>query len=137
MEFINNVGLFKSAYKEAVDRAWETIGLRAERHAKEACSVDTGRLRNSINHATVNDGGDDSYTDDQGKPYTGRSAHSLPPHGVCIIGTNVEYAPYQEFGTSKIDAANGNRGFLRPAITDFMDEYSKIMASELHTLNDV
>ena len=137
MEFINNVEIFKSAYREIVDRAWETIGLLAEGKAVKYCSADTGRLRNSINHATVLGGGEDSYKDENGKLYSGRSARTIPPHGVCVIGTNVEYAMYQEFGTSKIDAANNNRGFLRPAITDHINEYSRVMEQELAALNDV
>lgn len=136
-EFISNVGIFKDAYREAVDKAWEEIGLLAEGKAKKYCSVDTGRLRASINHATVKGGGDDVYTDDNGNSYSGRSARTIPPHGVCVIGTNVEYAVYQEFGTSKIDAANNNQGFLRPAITDHISTYTKVMQQELATLNDV
>lgn len=136
-KFVNNVPLFRNAYKEAVDKAWEEIGLLAEGKAKKYCSVDTGRLRASINHATVKGVGDDSYTDDEGNVFSGRSAHSIPPHGVCVIGTNVEYAMYQEFGTSAIDAANHNRGFLRPAITDHINEYTTVMATELGSLNEV
>lgn len=133
-KFVNNTDVFKKAYREAVDKAWEIIGLKAEGYAKKNCSVDTGRLRSSINHATVAGRGEDGYADDQGKPYSGRSAHRTPTHGECYIGTNVDYAVYQEFGTSKIDAANHNRGFLRPAITDHMDEYRGIMSTELGVL---
>ena len=50
-----------------VERALEKVGLTAERNAKLACPVDTGRLRNSISH-----------THDKNTAY---------------IGTNVEYAP--------------------------------------------
>lgn len=129
--FISNVGKFLEDYEEAVDRAWEIIGLKAEGHAKSYCSVDTGRLRASINHATIAGGGDDVYRDDKGNMYSGRSAHVIPPHGECVLGTNVDYAVYQEFGTSKIKAAFNGRGFLRPAIVDHLDEYRKIMAEEV------
>lgn len=95
---------------EAIDRAkvrgLEAIGATAERYAKEDCPVDTGRLRSSISHAVI----DDSY---------------------AIIGTNVEYAPYQEMGTIKMNAANNGRGFLRPAATGHNDEYKEIMRSSL------
>lgn len=134
-KFINNIETFIKTYQEAVDKAWEEIGLLAEGHAKKYCSVDTGRLRSSINHATVAGRGDDGYTDDKGNSYSGRSAHRTPEHGECYIGTNVDYAMYQEFGTSKIDAANHNRGFLRPAITDHIDEYKGIMSTELDVLD--
>lgn len=51
--------------------------LRMESVAKGLCPVDTGRLRSSIQHEISLDDGE----------ITGR------------VGTNVEYAPYVEFGT--------------------------------------
>ena len=38
------------AKDEAVAKALETIGLVAERYAKELCPTDTSRLKNSISH---------------------------------------------------------------------------------------
>ena len=43
------------------------------------------------------------------------------------IGTNVEYAPYVEFGTSKQKA----QPYLKPAVTNHIDEYKKIVKSTL------
>ena len=134
-EFINNTDAFKELYQKAVDKAWEEIGLLAEGHAKKYCSVDTGRLRSSINHATVSGRGEDGYSDTDGNAYSGMAAHRKPARGECYIGTNVDYAIYQEFGTSKIDAANHNRGFLLSAITDHMGEYRTVMATELGALS--
>ena len=51
VKITDNSAIFKHAKDEAVLRALEAIGLTAERHAKEKCPVDTGRLRNSITHA--------------------------------------------------------------------------------------
>ena len=68
---------------------------------KKYCPVDTGRLRNSISHTQS---GDTEY-----------------------IGTNVEYAPYVEFGTSKQKA----QPYLKPAVTNHVDEYKKIVKSTL------
>ena len=81
----------------AVGVALEKIGLVAERYAKQLCPVDTGRLRNSITHGT--------------------DANSV------YIGTNVEYAPYVELGTRRQHA----QPYLRPAITNHMEEYKKIL----------
>lgn len=77
--------------------ALEAIGLQAERHAKEKCPVVTGRLRNSISH-TAQD----------------RTAY---------IGTNVEYAPYVELGTSK----RKPKPFLKPAAQNYSEEYKAIL----------
>lgn len=67
-----------------------SAGVKVDRRAKELCAVDTGRLRSSINWRLA------------------RDSRGL----AAIIGTNVEYAPYLEFGTSRMAA----RPFLRPAL---------------------
>lgn len=92
-----------NAINKAVAAALEEIGLSAERFAKRACPVDTGRLRNSITHA-LNMDEEDVY-----------------------IGTNVEYAPYVEAGT------HGREGvwFLRNAAQNHGDYYRKIMKKHL------
>ena len=75
----------------------EEWGLIAEAYASDYCPVDTGRLRASISHDTDDD--------------------------TMYLGTNVEYAPYVELGTSRMDA----QPYLRPAIENHMDEYKDIM----------
>lgn len=56
------------AVTEAIVRAFEICGGKAETYAKKLCPVDTGHLRNSITHRQQG-------TDTE------------------VIGTNVEYAP--------------------------------------------
>ena len=85
-----------------VARALEKIGLLAEGYAKALCPVDTGRLRNSVTH--ISDGEKSVY-----------------------IGTNVEYGPYVELGTSRSKA----QPFLRPAATDHVSQYRSVLKSEL------
>lgn len=80
----------------AKERALEAIGLQAEGYAKMLAPVDTGRLRNSISHTTNDE--------------------------AAYIGTNVEYAAYQELGTSKMAA----QPYLRPAVENHVDEYKAI-----------
>ena len=92
---------------ESVLRALEIIGQVVENSAAGYAPVDTGNLRNSITHE-VDDG-----------------SH------IVAIGTNVEYAPYQELGTSKMKAANDGRGFLRPAVEDNMEKIQSIFKEEL------
>lgn len=65
-------------------------GIRVETLAKRLCPVDTGRLRSSITHAL------------------GKDSRSI----YCDVGTNVEYAPYVEFGTSR----QRPQPYLRPAL---------------------
>ena len=87
--------------KEAIQRALVRIGLECEGYAKKLCHVITGRLQNSITH----------YVD-------GDSVY---------VGTNVEYAPFVEFGTSK----SKPHPYLRPAAADHMGEWKKIIKEEL------
>lgn len=88
------------AKQSAVNIALEMIGIEAERYAKEYCPVDTGRLRNSITHTQ---GGKETE----------------------FIGSNVEYAPFVEAGTSRMKA----RRFLQRAIFDHMTTYKEIAES--------
>ena len=91
------------AMQQATVRALEKCGLTAEGYAKKLAPVDTGNLRNSITH-DVDDGEQAAY-----------------------IGTNVEYAPYQELGTIHMKA----QPFLKPAVADHANEYRKIIENEL------
>ena len=93
--------------RRAIDRALEEIGLAAEGYAKRACPVDTGNLRNSITHAV--EGSEDAV----------------------YIGTNVEYAPYVELGTWKMQA----QPFLRPAATEHGDQYRQVLKNALGGAN--
>lgn len=99
----NNAKLIEGAMNKAVASALEEIGLAAERFAKRACPVDTGRLRNSITHALNMD------------------------EEAVYIGTNVEYAPYVENGTSRRKGVY----FLRGAAQDHGSYYRGIMKKHL------
>ena len=83
----------------------EKIGQAGENNAKFEITalgaIDTGNLRNSISH-----------TDDGEYAY---------------IGTNVEYAPYVEMGTVKMQ----ERPFLRNAVLNHQNEYKQIFEEEL------
>lgn len=88
------------AKDEAVTRALEAVGLQAEGRAKTYCPVDTGRLRGSISHQ-LGSGFDRSV----------------------YIGTNVEYAPYVEYGTRKGHKAHH---YLQRAVENHLDQYKAI-----------
>lgn len=69
--------------------------------AKRRCPVDTGNLWNSITKEIKEESGE----------VVGR------------IGTNVEYAEFQEFGTSKMSATP----FLRPSIVENKNQITKFL----------
>ena len=104
-------------------KALEIIGLVVEGYAKRMCTVDTGRLRNSITHATQSNTGQDTYSDNDGKQFGGGSAHTAPTEDMVCIGTNVEYAPYVEMGTVRTPA----QPFLKPAAADHVAQYKDII----------
>ena len=99
----DNARQIADAIDQALAKALEEVGLVAEGYAKNACPVDTGRLRNSITHQV------------------------RPSEKSVYIGTNVEYAPYVELGTSRMKS----QPFLRPAAADHEGTYKKIFESEL------
>ncbi len=99
VNIVSNRDLIEQASDDAIERALEAIGLQAEGYAKMLCPVDTGNLRNSITH-TVDGVGQKAY-----------------------IGTNVEYAPYVEFGTSRMRA----QPYLQPEVYNHTDEYSRMV----------
>ena len=95
----NNSQQVEQAMGSAIAKALTMIGLKAEGNAKAICPVDTGRLRNSITNAVD--------TEDN----------------AVYIGTNVEYGPYVELGTSR----RHPHPYLKPAAADHADEYRAIL----------
>lgn len=92
----DNTDTIKDIVRAQTRVALEVVGLQAENYAKRLCPVDTGNLRNSITHTSDDD--------------------------TAYIGTNVEYAPYVEYGTSRTKA----QPFLKPAANNHADEYRAI-----------
>lgn len=99
--FKDNSALVLAALDQRKTQALLAVGAAAEGHAKAITPVDTGRLRNSISHAAA---GDAAY-----------------------IGTNVEYAPYVEFGT----VHNKAHHMLKRAATEHGAEYAAIMKAAM------
>lgn len=101
-----------------ISQILEMWGLVGERYAKDKTPVDTGRLRGSVTYATIN-----SHSSGQSPAEESDYAtHGTPERGEVVIGTNVEYAPYVELGTSR----QKPQPYIRPAVADHLDEYSAI-----------
>ncbi len=82
----NNLPRITSQIEKALSEAVRKAAFSIEAHAKTLCPVDTGLLRNSL-QTTV-----ESPTK-------------------ATVGTNVEYAQYQEFGTRH----QKGKAFMTPA----------------------
>ena len=96
VDYKDNSQQILSALEKGKRNALTAIGATAETYAKQETPVDTGRLRNSISHAI-----------------DGEAAY---------IGTNVEYAPYVELGTSRAKAHH----MLQKAATEHSAEYKRL-----------
>lgn len=128
VKLIDNSDEAIEAMHTAVEAALEAIGQQAVTHAKqnitEAGRVDTGALRNSVSHIVATD------------------------ENAVYVGTNQEYAVFNELGTGiYLDGGGGRqtpwayqdakgewhrtRGirpihFLKNAVQDHTDEYKSI-----------
>lgn len=130
--FTDNSDEVLEELEAAIHRAAERCGNQAEGYAADLAPVKTGNLRNSISHRVVEDAG-------------GVSAY---------IGTNVEYAPYVEFGTGQYSTTGGGtpkdhwvykgddgkfhvgkpqkpQPFLKPAVANHVQTYKNIIKDEL------
>ena len=88
-----------AALGDSIEQILTRWGELAEGYAKMDCPVDTGNLRNSITYEV-----------------------EMAEQAV-YVGSDVEYAPYVELGTSRMAA----RPFLKPAIVNHEQEYKNIM----------
>ncbi len=108
----DNSPLFKEAVRRGIAAAMEEIGVQAESNVADITPVGTpestgkpgyigGTLKGSIDHAAQGD-----------------TVH---------IGTDVEYAPYVEFGTYKMKA----KPYLKPGIMNNMSQYEEIAKEQI------
>ena len=126
----DNSKIFRNAKDQAVLRALDSIGKTAEKHAKENCPFDTGRLKNSLTYATSEFSGKGTYTDNKQNVYNDGSAKGTPEKDAVYIGTNVEYAQKQEISDS-YHHNEGRAHFIRDAAADHGDEYKRIAEVQL------
>jgi hypothetical protein len=109
-----------SAYQLARERSLIVIGEKAEELAKDETIVKTGRLRNSITHAVSGESKTFTYTDENGKSFTGGLNAPSDGDDAVYVGTNVEYAPIIE----------ARDHFLLRAATAHPNTYKKIIEDE-------
>ena len=144
----DNSGEILKELQDKIPTVLEAWGLQGERNAKKYCTVDTGRLRNSITHA-VSGKGSKTYTYSEqyqkGSGKDGKKRKSLSKkqreatqttetipeipasENAVYIGTNVSYAAPVEAGHI---LPNGGyvapKPFLKPSLEDHIDEYKAI-----------
>jgi len=92
----NNLLRINAQIEKALSQVIRKTAFSIEARAKSLCPVDTGVLRNSIT----------------------TKIHSPMK---ATVGTNVEYAPYQEFGTRH----QKGKPFMTPAVDAEKKEFEK------------
>lgn len=92
----------KELAEESIARALEECGALWETYAKQLAPVDTGRLRNSIEHHAE---GTDTM----------------------VVETDVEYATYQELGTRY----QSGTPFIRPSGENNVNTFKSVIENEL------
>ena len=99
--FLSSLDDYQEDVLEGLQKDIEKAALTLEKNAKQNCPVDTGKLRASISTEVGN--------------------------LEAEVGTNVEYALYVEFGTSKQSA----QPFMRPALDKAITQLNRDMAKTL------
>lgn len=90
---------------EGLEKSVAEIAIAIEGQAKLNAPVDTGILRASIT----------------------RNIEGLN----ASVGSNVEYAIYQEEGTRRMEAANSGKGFLKPAVERIRQKLTAIVGRNI------
>ena len=125
----NNADLIREQMEACMKRALTAIGMQAESYAKEsvnrAGAIDTGRLINSITYGTADRAGSHDYTDNEGTHYA--DTIGLAEEDAVYIGTNVEYAPYIEYGHHSYAGVH----FLKDAAGNHTEEYKEIIKQSM------
>lgn len=137
IEVVSHREEVKRATQKAMEKAARMIGGSLAGHAAELSPVDTGLLHNSITFALGGEPPDKLQYQSNDKDKTGKQITVTEGHYegsadpdkdgeiTVYVGTNVEYAPYQELG-----APNANiepRPFLRPAFENNKPEIEQIL----------
>ena len=106
-------GDIENAVQKGLDNATWALGLKTASVAKGNARVKFGSLAASV--MAVNDKGTYGFGQTAGGPGGGEPIKPLsgrPAAHEVFVGSNMEYAIYQEFGTRMMQASP----FLRPAI---------------------
>ena len=110
----DNIDKTLAEFEIAARKAMAEIGIKAEENVKREATTliydappaksgyrRTGTLRNSITHDSTDD--------------------------TAFVGCNVEYAPYVEYGTSKMPA----RPFIKNGVNNYQDQYAQILKKNM------
>lgn len=127
IEIETNVSAWKRVAWSQGEKALTQVGIDAQRNVAALCPVDTGLLRNSITYALA--GKEPAKKTYKATKGDGQGAYEgtlgTQNELAVYIGTNVEYAPYQEYGD--FEHKHGQWHYIRDGITDHIGEYKEVI----------
>lgn len=140
---VSHVDEFMEQVVEKMPLILQGVGQVAEGHAKDDCPVDTGLLHNSLTYAIAGEAPViSSYSadkeDEHGVIQTGTYDGAMPadnnPQNYSVyIGSNVKYAPAQEYNDTYRHKV-GKAHFIRDALQNHKAEYKDNIEAILLTI---
>jgi len=102
-------------------------GFMIEKDAKHFVKVDTGRLRSSISVNWTGSEMAEGKIENKAKSGDGvKQPTSKPDEFTVVVGTNVDYAIAQEYGTSK----QSGKPYLRPALEKNLGKIKQLLGGK-------
>ena len=107
--------------------------IRVSNQAKRLAPVDLGQLRNSIMWRVNAEGFSEGGFNNRAKASAEKAITVEPEKNSGVVGSNTEYAVYQEYGTRNMPA----QPYLRPAVdivtkgSDYKEALKKVMVENM------
>lgn len=128
VEYISNVDRVQYTISELSRAALRDVAKLLRKRIKDAVPVDEGVLKKNVGTWVRKDKGTGESRLQVGVYDKTRAKKKGYPYAF--------HAHFQEFGTSKMQAANNGRGFLRSTVQDNIDEIQKIQGKYLSAIED-
>ena len=121
--YISSVDRTQYTITELSRAAFRDVAKLLRRRIKDMAPVDTGNLRRNVGSWV-------RKAEDSDVPYLQVGVYDKERARKKGL-QDAYYATWQEFGNSRHPAANGNRGFIRPAVQDSIDDIRRIQGKYL------
>ena len=128
VEYVSNVDQTQYTITELSRAALRDTAKLLRRRIKDNAPEDTGNLKRNVGSWV-------RKTEDSDVPYLQVGVYDrerAEKKGLKYA----YYAIWQELGNSRMDAANGGRGFIRPAVQDSIDDIRRIQGKYLSAIED-
>jgi HK97 gp10 family phage protein len=128
VEYISNVDQTQYTITELSRAALRDTAKLLRRRIKDNAPEDTGNLKRNVGSWV-------RKTEDSDVPYLQVGVYDRERAEKKGL-KHAYYATWQELGNSRHPAANGGRGFLRPAVQDSIEDIRRIQGKYLSAIED-